>query len=158
VRPEYEKRQASKKANPMPSTITLITLTVADLAKATSFYERLGFVKSKTASEENVSFFKAGGVVLALWGREAQIEDAQARALWNGNGGIAVAQNVASEAEVDAVMAKAEAAGARILKPAAKTFWGGYDGYFADADGHLWEIAFNPHWGLGPDGQIELPD
>ena len=95
-----------------------------------------------------MSFFRAGGLVLALWGREAQIEDANAGALWNGNGGIAVAQNVASEAEVDAVMARAEAAGARILKPEAKTFWGGYNGYFADPDGNLWEVAFNPHWGL----------
>jgi uncharacterized glyoxalase superfamily protein PhnB len=105
-----------------------------------------------------VSFFRAGGVVLALWGREAQLEDANARALWTGNGGIVVAQNVASESEVDAVMAKAEAAGARILKPVAKTFWGGYNGYFADLDGHLWEIAFNPHWGLEENGLIELPD
>jgi uncharacterized protein len=129
----------------MSPNITLITLGVADVAKATAFYERLGFVKSETASQESVSFFRAGGVVLAVWGRQAQREDARASAIWNGNGGIAVAQNVASEQEVDAVMAKAEAAGARILKPAAKTFWGGYDGYFADPDGNLWEVAFNPH-------------
>jgi predicted lactoylglutathione lyase len=129
----------------MSPNITLITLGVADVAKATAFYERLGFVKSKTASQESVSFFRAGGVVLAVWGREAQREDARASAIWNGNGGSAVAQNVASEAEVDAVMARAEAAGAQILKPAAKTFWGGYDGYFADPDGNLWEVAFNPH-------------
>jgi uncharacterized glyoxalase superfamily protein PhnB len=128
------------------------------VAKATQFYESLGFVRSKTASEASVSFFRAGGVVLALWSREAQRKDAQAEALWDGNGGIAVAQNVASEAEVDAVMATAAAAGARILKPAAKTFWGGYDGYFADPDGNLWEVAFNPHWGLEEDGRIKLPD
>jgi predicted lactoylglutathione lyase len=137
--------------------ITLITLGVADIAKATAFYAALGFVKSKTASQESVSFFRAGGVVLALWGRETQREDANAGALWNGNGGIVVAQNVASEAEVDAVMATAEAAGARILKPASKTFWGGYNGYFADPDGHLWEVAFNPHWGL-EEGRIDLPE
>jgi predicted lactoylglutathione lyase len=140
------------------ANITLITLGVADVAEATRFYERLGFVKSKSASQESVSFFQAGGVVLAVWGREAQREDANAGALWNGNGGIAVAQNVASEAEVDTLMARAEAAGARMLKPASKTFWGGYNGYFADLDGHLWEIAFNPHWGLEDDGRIELPD
>jgi uncharacterized protein len=140
------------------ANITRITLCVADVAEATRFYEKLGFVKSKTASQASVSFFKAGGLVLALWGREAQIEDANARALWNGNGGIAVAQNVASEAEVDAVMARAENAGARILKPAAKAFWGGYDGYFADPDGNLLEVAFNPHWGLEEDGRIRLPD
>jgi uncharacterized protein len=85
--------------------------------------------------------------VLALWGRAAQIEDANAGALWDGNGGITVAQNVSSEAEVDAVLAKAKAAGARILKPGAKTFWGGYNGYFADLDGHLWEIQ--PALGFG---------
>jgi hypothetical protein len=142
----------------MSANITLITLGVADVANATAFYEKLGFVKSKTASQESVSFFRAGGVVLALWSREAQRQDANAGALWGGNGGIAVAQNVASEGEVDAVMATAEAAGARILKPATKTFWGGYDGYFADPDGNLWEIAFNPHWGLDEEGLINLPE
>jgi uncharacterized protein len=109
----------------VPAHVTLITLTVSDIAKATRFYEQLGFVKSKTASQAEVSFFSAGGVVLSLWGREAQIEDGNAGALWTGNGGIVVAQNVASEREVDAVLAKAEQAGARILKPADKTFWGG---------------------------------
>ncbi|HEY6670619.1 MAG TPA: VOC family protein [Methyloceanibacter sp.] len=142
----------------MSPNITLITLGVGDVAKATAFYERLGFVRSKAASQASVSFFRAGGVVLALWGREAQRQDANAVALWNGNGGIAVAQNVASEAEVDAVMARAVSAGAQILKTAAKTFWGGYDGYFADPDGNLWEVAFNPHWGLDKDGLIKLPE
>ena len=97
-------------------------------------------------------------MVLALFGREALKEDGQAGELWTGNGGIALAQNFSSEAEVDAMMARAEAAGARILKPAAKTFWGGYDGYFADADGHVWEVAFNPFWPLDEDGRINLPD
>lgn len=142
----------------MSRNITLITLGVADVARATAFYESLGFVRSKTASQESVSFFRAGGVVLALWSREAQREDANAGALWNGNGGMVVAQNVASEAEVDAVMAQAEASGARILKPASKTFWGGYGGYFADPDGHVWEVAFNPHWGLDEEGRIRLPE
>jgi predicted lactoylglutathione lyase len=142
----------------MSASITLITLGVADVAKATAFYERLGFVRSKQASQASVSFFRAGSAVLAIWSREAQRDDAQAEALWTGNGGIALAQNVASESEVDAAMAKAQAAGARVLKPAAKTFWGGYDGYFADPDGHVWEVAFNPHWPLDADGSIKLPD
>ena len=142
----------------MPAHISLITLGVADVAKATAFYEQLGFVRSKRASQENVSFFQAGPVVLALWGRDAQRDDAQAAELWTGNGGIAVAQNLTSEAEVDAMMARAEAAGARILKPAAKTFWGGYDGYFADPDGHVWEVAFNPFWELDEGGRVRLPD
>jgi predicted lactoylglutathione lyase len=142
----------------VPTHISLITLGVADVAKATSFYERLGFVRSKRASQESVSFFQAGPVVLALWGRDAQRDDAQAAELWTGNGGTAVAQNLTSGAEVDAMMARAEAAGARILKPAAKTFWGGYDGYFADLDGHVWEVAFNPFWELDEDGRVKLPD
>jgi predicted lactoylglutathione lyase len=142
----------------VPTHISLITLGVADVAKATSFYERLGFVRSKRASQESVSFFQAGPVVLALWGRDAQRDDAHAAEFWTGNGGIAVAQNLTSEAEVDAMMARAEAAGARILKPAAKTFWGGYDGYFADLDGHVWEVAFNPFWELDEGGRVRLPD
>ena len=141
----------------MTAYVTLITLGVADVARATAFYEALGFKLSKTASQPEVSFFQAGPLVLALWGRDAQKEDAQAEDLWTGNGGIAIAQNVGSEDEVDAVMARAEAAGARILKAAGKTFWGGYNGYFADADGHVWEIAHNPFWELA-DGSVRLPD
>jgi predicted lactoylglutathione lyase len=142
----------------MSPRITLITLGVKDVAKATAFYEKLGFVRSKKASQAAISFFQAGPVMLALFGREALRDDGHADKLWTGNGGIAVAQNVASEAEVDAMMAKAEAAGAKILKPAAKTFWGGYDGYFADEDGHVWEVVFNPFWPLDDDGHINLPD
>ncbi len=142
----------------MPAHISLITLGVADIAKATSFYERFGFVRSKSASADSVSFLQAGPVVLALWGRDAQRDDAQAAELWTGNGGIVVAQNLASEDAVDVAMARAEAAGARILKPAAKTFWGGYNGYFADPDGHVWEVAFNPFWELDEDGRVKLPE
>jgi predicted lactoylglutathione lyase len=142
----------------VPAHISLITLGVADIAKATSFYERFGFVRSKSASADSVSFFQAGPVVVALWGRDAQRDDAQAAELWTGNGGIVVAQNLASEDAVDVAMARAEAAGARILKPAAKTFWGGYNGYFADPDGHVWEVAFNPFWELDEDGRVKLPE
>ena len=142
----------------MPAHISLITLGVADVARATAFYERLGFVKSKAASQESVSFLQAGPLVLALWGRDAQRDDAEAAAVWTGNGGIVVAQNVASEDSVDVMMARAEASGARVLKPAAKTFWGGYNGYFADPDGHVWEVASNPFWELDEDGRVKLPD
>lgn len=142
----------------MSLSISLITLCVANIANATRFYEALGFVKSKRASQEDVTFMRAGGVVLALWGRQAQVEDASAEDVWTGNGGIVVARNLASEAEVDAAMAQAEAAGARILKPAAKAFWGGYNGYFADPDGHVWEVAFNPFWQLDEDGRVKLPE
>ena len=142
----------------MSAHISLITLGVADIARATSFYERLGFVRSKGASQAAVSFMQAGGVVLALWGRDAQRDDALAGEIWTGNGGMVVAQNLASEAAVDAAMALAEAAGARILKIAAKTFWGGYDGHYADADGHVWEVAFNPFWQLDELGRVKLPE
>lgn len=142
----------------MSPHVSLITLGVADVAKSTEFYERLGFVRSKNASQGAINFFQAGPVVLALFGREALKEDGHASKLWTGNGGMTLAQNFASEAEVDAMMARAEAAGAKILKPAAKTFWGGYDGYFADDDGHVWEVAFNPFWPLDDGGRIDLPD
>ncbi|HEY8276476.1 MAG TPA: VOC family protein [Methyloceanibacter sp.] len=142
----------------MSPHVSLITLGVANIAVSTAFYEKLGFVRSKEASQESVSFFRAGSVVLALWSREAQKEDSEAGELWTGNGGIVLAQNLASEAEVDAMMARADDAGARMLKPATKTFWDGYSGYFADADGHVWEAAFNPFWPLDEDGRIQLPD
>jgi uncharacterized protein len=143
----------------MSPHISLITLAVADVAKATAFYERLGFVRSTKASVEgDVTFFRSGAVVLALWGRGAQVEDANAQGLWTGNGGIVLAQNLANEAEVDAAMTRAGEAGAKILKSATKTTWGGYNGYFADMDGHVWEVAFNPFWPLEGDGRIKLPD
>jgi predicted lactoylglutathione lyase len=141
----------------MQAHISMITLGVADIAKATGFYEARGFVKS-SASQAEVSFFRAGPVVLGLFGRKALEDDGQTDAVWTGNGGIAIAQNLASESDVDAFMAKAEAAGARILKQAAKTFWGGYSGYFADADGHVWEVAFNPFWHLEEDGRVDLQE
>ncbi len=142
----------------MSAHIRLITLGVADVARATSFYERLGFERSKASSEAAVTFFQAGPVVLALFGKDALHDDAQAGSLWTGNGGIALAQNVGSEAEVDAMMALMKGAGAHILKEASKTFWGGYDGYFADPDGHVWEVAYNPFWVLAADGSLRLPD
>jgi len=141
----------------MSPHISMITLGVPDVAKATAFYERLGFAKS-SASQEAVTFFKAGSVVLGLFGRDPLQEDAAAGNLWTGNGGIAVAMNYASEAEVDAMMAKAEAEGARILKPAQKVFWGGYSGYFADPDCHAWEVAFNPFWSVDEQGHVDLPE
>jgi uncharacterized protein len=138
--------------------ISLVTICVADIAAATAFYERLGFAKSGASQEGEVTFFRAGPVVLGLWRRDAQVEDAKAEELWTGNGGIVVAMNCASEAEVDAMLDRAKAAGAALLKPATKVSWGGYNGYFADPDGHVWEIAYNPFWPLREDGQIELPE
>ena len=107
------------------------------MARATAFYESLGFVKSKTASQDEVSFFRAGGVVLALWGREAQRDDANAGALWNGKavtacGEVAWSLHKMSQAKSRSMLLwqRPAASGARILKPASKTFWGGYERLF----------------------------
>ena len=140
----------------MPPHISMVTLGVADIGEATAFYERLGF-KISAESQDAVTFIQAGSAVLGLFGRDALKDDAKAGSLWTGNGGMAIAMNCGNEAEVDAMMATAEAAGARILKPAEKTFWGGYGGYFADPDDHAWEVAHNPFWSLEKDGRIQLP-
>jgi uncharacterized glyoxalase superfamily protein PhnB len=107
---------------------------------------------------ESTTFLKAGGAVISLFGRQALTDDLHAAGLWTGNGGVALAWNLPSEAGVDAAMSTAESAGARILKPAARTDWGGYAGAFADPDGHAWEIAHNPFFPLDDDGRIDLPD
>jgi len=140
----------------MQPHISMITLGVSNIAEATAFYERLGFRRS-SQSQDAVTFMQAGAAVLGLFGRDALKEDARADSVWTGNGGTAVAMNCAGEAQVDAMMAQAEAAGAQILKPAERVFWGGYSGYFADPDGHAWEVAFNPFWPLDETGRIDLP-
>jgi catechol 2,3-dioxygenase-like lactoylglutathione lyase family enzyme len=136
--------------------ISLVTLGVADVARARAFYERLGWRGQET--EETV-FFQAGGVVLVLWGRpkladDAGVEDSRA----DGFGGVALAHNVRSRTEVDEVLRDAAAAGADITQPARVTFYGGYAGCFTDPDGHVWEIGHNPGFTLGADGAITLPD
>ena len=141
----------------MQPRLSLVTLGVADVAAARAFYERLGF-KASAASQEGVAFFAAGGVVLGLFGRAALAEDAQVADSAPGFSGVALAHNVSSEAEVDAVLAEAVAAGGCLLKAGQKVFWGGYSGYFADPDGHLWEVAFNPFFPLDSDGRITLPE
>ena len=140
----------------MEQRVSLITLSVSDLAAARRFYEALGWACKEV--EETV-FVQAGGSAIVLWAREklaadAGIEDTGA----DGFGGIALAQNVRSPAEVDEILAAAEAAGATITKSAAETFYGGYAGYFADLDGHLWEIAHNPGFTLADDGSLVLPE
>jgi catechol 2,3-dioxygenase-like lactoylglutathione lyase family enzyme len=134
--------------------VSLVTLGVRDLAKARAFYEALGW-RSGAAPADNVVFFQAGGLVVALWGRaeladDSTVEDA------GGWGGITLAYNVSSPGEVDAVIEEARAAGATIGREPAATFWGGYSGVFLDPEGHPWEIAHNPHWTIGPDGSTSL--
>jgi predicted lactoylglutathione lyase len=126
------------------------------VSRARTFYERLGWHGQET--EETV-FFQAGGMAVVLWARhklaaDAGIEDGDA----GGFSGIALAHNVRSRAEVDELLAAAAGAGAQMTQPAGETFYGGYAGYFRDLDGHVWEIAYNPGFRLGPDGSITLPD
>ena len=139
----------------MEQRLSLVTLGVTDVGRARRFYEDgLGWRRGN--DHEEVVFFQLGGMVLALWGREALAEDARLPGAGSGFGGIALAYNTRSREEVDAVLKEAEAAGATILKPAENTVWGGYSGYFADPDGHLWEVAWNPGWTLAADGSISL--
>lgn len=140
----------------MEARLSLVTLGVADIVRARRFYEALGFVAS-AHSQPSVTFFSAGGVVLSLFGRAELARDAEVVDSPSGFSGIALAHNCRSEAEVDQALSDAVAAGARLVKPAQKVFWGGYCGYFADPDGHLWEVAYNPFWPLDADGKIELP-
>lgn len=138
----------------MEPRISLITLGVVDLPEARAFYEALGW--STAAGEDDpVVFFQAGGMVLALWDRKALAEDTGVDD-GGGWGGVTLAHNVRSPEEVDAAMASARSAGARVAREAAKTFWGGYSGVFLDPAGHAWEVAHNPHWTLHEDGTVEL--
>lgn len=140
----------------MPPLLTVVTLGVADVARSRAFYERLGFAAS-AASQDTVAFIDAGGIVLALYGSAALAEDAGVDHERTGFRGVTLAHNVASRAAVDAALADAVAAGATLVKPAQSVFWGGYSGYFADPDGHLWEVAYNPHWPLDAVGRVVLP-
>jgi uncharacterized protein len=135
--------------------VSLVTLGVRDLRRARAFYEALGWT-TRAEPDDDVVFFRTGGMVLALWGREQLADDSGVEDS-GGWGGVTLAHNVRSPAEVDAVMREAEAAGAAITRAAGATFWGGYSGVFTDPDGHAWEIAHNPHWTLAEDGSIELP-
>ena len=107
---------------------------------------------------EGVVFFQAGGMALALYPRDELARDAQISALGEGSSGVTLAYNARSREEVDTVLDEAKAAGAKILKPAQDTFWGGYSGYFSDPDGFPWEVAWNPGFPIAEDGSIRLPD
>ena len=136
----------------MDQRISLVTLGVADLERAKDFYARLGWAVVD-GSPDDVAFYQAGGMVLALWDRAKLAEDS---AVENGGGwgGVTLAYNVRAPEDVDAVIAEARAAGARIGSEPAATFWGGYSGIFIDPDGHPWEIAHNPGWTLHSDGTV----
>lgn len=142
----------------MDARLTMITLGVRDLPRAVAFYrDGLGWPLSKM-SNDNVAFFRTGGVVLGLYPWDDLAEDATVDAEGKGFRGVTIAHNVATREEVAAVLGQAEAAEATIVKPAQDVFWGGHSGYFADPDGHLWEVAWNPLAPLGPDGAMQLPE
>jgi catechol 2,3-dioxygenase-like lactoylglutathione lyase family enzyme len=135
----------------------LVTLGVADVARAARFYDALG-MKRHMRKSEGVAFFDAGGAVVSLYGRkelerDSGLEDAKA-----GFGGATLAFNVSGEKAVDETLAAAEKAGAKILRRGHRVFWGGYIGFFSDPDGHIWEVAHNPQFPFDDRGQIVLPD
>jgi uncharacterized protein len=135
--------------------LSLITLGVADLARARAFYEALGW-QTRAEPDDDVVFFQAGCMIVALWPRDLLAEDTVVED--NGGwGGITLAYNARTPEEVDEVIAQADGAGARIARPPAETFWGGYSGVFVDPDGHPWEVAHNARWTIEADGSVRLP-
>lgn len=140
----------------MKQRVNVVTLGVSDLGRARRFYEGLGWT-TKAGADDDVVFFQAGEMVVSLWDRgrlaeDSCVEDAP------GWGGVTLALNVGSAAEVDQVTEEARAAGARIGREPAETFWGGYSSVIVDPDGHPWEIAHNPHWTITADGGVRLGD
>jgi catechol 2,3-dioxygenase-like lactoylglutathione lyase family enzyme len=138
----------------MDQRLSLVTLGVRDLKRARDFYEAMGW-RTRAAPDDDVVFFQAGGIIVALWDRAALAEDSTVEDA-GGWGGVTLAYNVSSPEEVDAVIDEARTAGATIGREPGKTFWGGYSGVFVDPEGHPWEIAHNPHWTVGPDGSTTL--
>jgi uncharacterized protein len=141
----------------MQQRMSVITLGVADVARAQAFYEALGWTLGAGVDDESdhIAFFQIGGSILSLWDRGRLAEDGRVTdgGAW---GGVTLSHCVGSPAEVDAVLAEAEAAGATITRRGGEMFWGGYSGVFVDPDGHPWEVAHNPAWRLNEDGSIAL--
>lgn len=138
-----------------PQRVTLITLGVSDLSRAKAFYGALGW--TPTADEGQVVFYQINGMVLGFFGLEPLAKDQGRPDAKLGTGAMTLGQNYGTDAEVDAAYALALEAGATPLKAPEKVFWGGYSGYYADPDGHVWEVAQNPFWELNPDGSLTLP-
>ena len=134
-----------------------MTLGVADVERATGFYQALGWPLSPASVSGEVSFFNTAGGLLALWGDGDLAADTGHESVAHDFRGVALAINLEGRAEVDAALDAAAAAGGSIIKPASAADWGGYTGYFADPDGHVWEVAHNPAWPIGADGRPVLP-
>ena len=142
----------------MKPSVSLVTLGVRNLQRAVAFYhDGLGWPLSGASVEGEVAFFRTGGTVLALWSREALAEDANIDSEGNGFSGFALAHNVAQKEEVDAVLEEAVSAGATVVREARDVFFG-RNGYFADPEGYLWEVAWNPSFPMAEDGTLRLPD
>ena len=141
----------------MEQRVSIITLGVKDLNQSRQFYERLGW-RSSSASNDGIVFFQASGMALALYPRSELAADANVAPEGSGFGGITLAYNTRSREQVDALLAEAQKAGAKLLKPAQEAFWGGYSGYFSDPDGFLWEVAWNPFFQIAKDGSLQLPE
>lgn len=138
-----------------PQRVTLITLGVADLEKSKTFYGAMGW--QPTSQTDGVTFYQINGLVLGLFGLGPLAHDQGRPDAVLGTGAMTLAQNFATENEVDTAFAAAITAGATALKTPEKVFWGGYSGYYADPDGHVWEVAHNPFWPLNADGSLTLP-
>jgi uncharacterized protein len=141
----------------MEQRVSILTLGVTDLGRSRKFYERLGW-RASSASNDAITFFQAGGLILALYSRAELAKDANLAPEGQGFPGFTVSFNARTRAEVDKVLAEAKSAGGAILKPAQEAFWGGYSGYFADPDNFAWEVAWNPSFPIDPDGAIHLPE
>jgi uncharacterized protein len=139
----------------MDQRLSLITLGISDLDRARKFYEALGW-KTGAAPDDDVVFFQAGGMIVALWDRAKLAEDSAVKE-GSGWGGVTLAYNTRSQQEVDDVIEEARAAGATIGREPGETFWGGYSGVFIDPDGYPWEVAHNPNWTIENDGSVTLP-
>lgn len=143
-------------ARAVPQRMSLVTLGVEDVARARGFYESLGW-RAADVDNADVAFFDMNGVVLSVFKRAALAADAQVADDGTGFRATSLAINLDSDAAVDAALAEVAARGGRVVKPAQKVFWGGYAGYFADPDGHLWEVAHNPFWPMDAHGRPQLP-
>jgi hypothetical protein len=140
----------------MDQRISAITLGVADVNRARAFYERLGW-KATSASDDNVAFFQMNGCALCLFPTKELAKDAGVERPGAGFDNVTLSFNVDSQAQVKATLAKAKKAGGTILRDPGAVFWGGFTGYFADPDGHAWEVAHNPFWKLDKKGNVKLP-
>ena len=140
----------------MKQIVSFITLGVSDLARSRAFYKALGWQES-SGSQAEIAFYQAGSVVFGLFQRDALAEDANVPAAGSGFQGFTLAHNVESEDAVIRTLEEAVAVGATLARPAEKVFWGGFRGYFADPDGFLWEVCFNPFFPLDAQGHVQLP-